>query len=316
MFIFDTAFTSALLNHMCLLHYRMPCTQAVGLSTHTQPLQEQAPIQVALKPKRRKHLQNVFLDDRGFPDQSNDYNTLLHGVDGSPILRKLKHPQPDLEALIDSMYFLHFVAAKHEAQMRKGMNLSHLDPSLQIKIYQIIQDYWSVFDEKGVFVPVNNYECITDTGSARPIAVKNILYGELEIKYMRKCIEALAKVGHIWQITDGSWLFKALLAPRPHQEHIKNIDDFVWCFCVNYIPLNGVTRVIAYPIPSVWKKLATLRGVPVGDTTNTRIIINDIVSWSSNKDYALEYIRCQLKVCQAYCLSLNLKKSHFFPTVF
>ncbi len=34
------------------------------------------------------------------------------------------------------------------------------------------------------------------------------------------------------------------------------------------------------------------------------------------EDYALEYIRCQLKVCQAYHLSLNLCKSHFFPEHF
>ncbi len=66
---------------------------------------------------------------------------------------------------------------------------------------------------------------------------------------MQKCIRALAKVGHIRQITDGSWLFKVLLAPKPHQEHIMNIDDFGWRFCVSYIPLNGVTRVVAYPIP-------------------------------------------------------------------
>jgi hypothetical protein len=222
-----------------------------------------------------------------------------------------------------------------------------------------------VFDEKGVFVPVKNYECVIDTESARPIAVKNILYSKLEIKYMRKCIAALAKVGHIQQITDGSCLFKALLALKPHQEHIKNIDGFIWHFCVNYIPLNGVTRIIAYPIPrwdtavfiefsmgcfiwmfdvpmgyhqlaialasqeklafqgvdaikwtytampfgptngpatfvnfiydidSVWKELAKSRGIPVGDTTNTQIIIDNIVSWSSNEDYALECIRCQ-----------------------
>jgi hypothetical protein len=177
------------------------------------------------------------------------------------------------------------------------------------------------------------------------------------------------------------------LAPKPHQEHIKTIDDFVWRFCINYIPLNGVTRVSAHPIlrcdtavfnefsmcrfiwmfdapmgyhqlavalesleklafqgvdaikwtytvmpfgptnrpapfvnfiyniNSVWKKLATLQGIPVGDTTNTRIIIDNIVSWSSDEDYALDYIRCQLKVCQAYRLSLNLKKSHFSHAV-
>jgi hypothetical protein len=66
---------------------------------------------------------------------------------------------------------------------------------------------------------------------------------------MQTAIAALKKVGHIGQVTDGRWLFKALLAPKPHQEHVWDIDKFVWRFCVNYIPLNSVTRIIAYPIP-------------------------------------------------------------------
>jgi len=79
--------------------------------------------------------------------------------------------------------------------MRNAMDLSHLDPAIQEKLYQIIRDYWSVFDDKGVFVPMKNYECVIDTGSARPIAVKKILYGKLEMVFiMRKCIAALAKV--------------------------------------------------------------------------------------------------------------------------
>ncbi len=66
---------------------------------------------------------------------------------------------------------------------------------------------------------------------------------------MRKCIAALAKIGHIIQVHDGHWHFKALLAAKPCQEHISNINKFVWCFCVNYIPLNQVTRLIAFSIP-------------------------------------------------------------------
>ena len=66
---------------------------------------------------------------------------------------------------------------------------------------------------------------------------------------MRKCIVSLKKLDHIRQIHDDEWLFKALLAPKPHQENISNILDFVWHFCVNYIPLNQSTRPIAYPIP-------------------------------------------------------------------
>ena len=133
--------------------------------------------------------------------------------------------------------------------MRQDVDLSHLDPDLQERIYSLIQEFWSVFDGKGVFVLVKNYKCIIDTGDARPIAVKKILYGERETVIMRRCIAALAKVGHIVQITEGQWIFKVILAPKPHQETVYNIEDFVWHFCINYIPLNGVTQIIAYPIP-------------------------------------------------------------------
>jgi hypothetical protein len=66
---------------------------------------------------------------------------------------------------------------------------------------------------------------------------------------MRKAIAALQKVGHIHQIHDGCWLFQAILAPKLHQEYVCHINDFVWRFYVNCVPLNLVTRIIAYPIP-------------------------------------------------------------------
>jgi hypothetical protein len=127
-------------------------------STGAQAQHKSSLIRVDPKPKRRKHLQNVFLDDRGFPDQSDDYNHVLHGMDGGPILRELCHPQPDLEVPVDPSYYLPFVAKKHEALMHKDMDLSHLNPTLQEKIYTIIREHWSVFNKKGVFVPVKNYD--------------------------------------------------------------------------------------------------------------------------------------------------------------
>jgi hypothetical protein len=75
------------------------------------------------------------------------------------------------------------------------------------------------------------------------------VYGPKETVVMHKSIAALAKVGHIRQINDGQWLFKALIAAKPHQEHISNIKDFVWRICVNYISLNQVACQIAFPIP-------------------------------------------------------------------
>ena len=125
--------------------------------------------------------------------------------------------------------------------MRRDLNLPHLEPQVRDRVYNLIKKYWPVFDTNGVFVPVKNYECVIDTGDSLPIAVKKILYGPKETPIMRKAIAALEKVGQIRQITDGRWLFKALLAPKPHQEHVRHMDNFVWRFCVNYIPLNSIT---------------------------------------------------------------------------
>ncbi len=124
-----------------------------------------------------------------------------------------------------------------------------MQPAICNQIYVLIKKYWSVFDDKGVFVPVKNYECVIDTGDAKPIAIKKILYGPREIPIMRTPIAALEKVSHTRQITDGRWLFKVLLAPKPHQEHMCDINKFIWRFCVNYILLNSVIRINAYPIP-------------------------------------------------------------------
>ena len=83
-------------------------------------------------------------------------------------------------------------------------------------------------------------------------------------------------------------------------------------------PTNGPATFVnsIHDIDSVWKVLAVSLGVPVGNTTSTCIIIEDILSHSSEEELALAYIRCQLRVCQAYRLSLNLLKSHFFPKRF
>ena len=149
------------------------------------------------KSKASKALAKCLLDDRGFPDQSDDYDHLLHSIDGGPVLRKLKHPALDLNAPVDPVFFSEFIPEKHEAQMHQDVDLSHLDPDLQEKIFSLIREFWSVFDSKGIFVPVKFYKCIIDTGDARPIAVKKILYGERKTVIMRRCIAALAKVGHI-----------------------------------------------------------------------------------------------------------------------
>jgi hypothetical protein len=167
-----------------------------------------------------------------------------------------------------------------------------------------------------------------------------------------------------------------------------DINKFIWRFCVNYIPLNSVTRIIAYPIPccdsaineefglaiffwlwdapmgchqlavalasqeklafqgpnaikwthtvmpfgltngpgtfinfihdlnSQWKVLAKQSGLVIDDDTNTKIIADDIFSSSDLLEKALLYMECQLCICQAYQLSLSLRKSCIFSKRF
>ena len=103
-----------MVNHL-LPHCRPQC---IKVSTYsTAKAEEVTPIQVAPKAKQRKCLKNVFLDDREFPDQSKYYNHVLHNIDSGPVLRKLKHPVPDMNASVDPAFFLEFIPEKHEAQM-------------------------------------------------------------------------------------------------------------------------------------------------------------------------------------------------------
>jgi hypothetical protein len=81
---------------------------------------------------------------------------------------------------------------------------------------------------------------------------------------------------------------------------------------------NGPATFITFihDINSVWKELAQEHGVPIDNDTNTKIIVDDIVSWAKVLDFAITYMECQLKICQAYWLSLNLRKSHIFLSRF
>ncbi len=133
--------------------------------------------------------------------------------------------------------------------MATELDVSHLEPSQAARLIALIKKYWTIFDERRTFTPMCGYQSVIDTRNAKPIALKKIMYGLIEMVTMHKSIATLTKVGHICQIHDDQWLFKAILVDKPHQEQVSNIEDYVWSFCVNCIPLNQVTRQIAYPFP-------------------------------------------------------------------
>ena len=122
-----TNYNFQLVNHF-LPQCRPPCIKAS--SYRTAQAEEGIPVQVAPKAKQSKRLQHLFLDDQGFPDQSDDYDHVLHNIYGGPILRKLKNPVLDLHAPLDPAFYSELIPEKHKAQIHQDVDMSHLDPDL------------------------------------------------------------------------------------------------------------------------------------------------------------------------------------------
>ncbi len=130
---------------------------------------------------------NVFINNRGFPDQLDEFDILLHNIDGRPGLRKLKHLPLTLNAT-NPLFSFSNNKLIHGEHLCKDLDLSHLDATFQQMIYALIRKYWPVFNNHGVNVPVKNYKCIIDTGDMHPIAVKKIHYSPKEIPIMHKAV--------------------------------------------------------------------------------------------------------------------------------
>ncbi len=95
----------------------------------------------------------------------------------------------------------------------------------------------------------------------------------------------------------------------------QGVDAIKWTYTVMpFRPTNGPATFINFihNIDSIWKEQAQQCGISINEDTNTKIIIDDIVSWADQVHHALAYMQCQLQVCQACNLSLNLHKSYFF----
>ena len=96
-------------------------------STVTDPIGKatppSSPIRVADKLECRRRIKNVFIDNRGFPDQSEEFDVLLHDIDDGPILWKLKHPPPPL-GVVNPLFLFPFDELIHGVRLCKDLDLS------------------------------------------------------------------------------------------------------------------------------------------------------------------------------------------------
>ena len=145
---------------------------------------------------------------------------------------------------------IEFDPARDQAYLDKNLQIGdHVPPEIKQRIINLVKKFWCTFYEENVKIPITGYKCVIDTGDARPTVARNIRYGVHETPIMQQAINALLANDQICVDVDSSWLSKAVLAPKPHQEEVSNISDFIWRFCINYIAVNHVTQIWSYFIP-------------------------------------------------------------------
>lgn len=146
-----------------------------------------------------------------------------------------------------------------EANLQVG---SDCTPELRVKLERIIKDHWDSFFEEGAWHPVLGYEFVIDTGTSKPVSVRPPDYGSRESVLMLDQIKVLKHNDWIREFLHGGWGDGIILAPKPHQEHVTDIKDFVWRMCVSYRKLNSVTEPFVFPIPRCSNAVKDLGGLP------------------------------------------------------
>jgi hypothetical protein len=130
-------------------------------------------------------------------------------------------------------------------------------------IVTIIQQYWDCFCNDGAKRTILGYEFAIDTGNHTPVCCKKPQYGPHESRIIMDNIETLKHNSWIKECA-GPWGSIIVLAPKPHQEHVNDISDFVWRMCVSYRKLNSITKPFQYPIPRCDDAIDIL-GACIGD---------------------------------------------------
>ena len=134
-------------------------------------------------------------------------------------------------------------------ELLKNLNIgTSVNPTTAQQIAHLIQKYWDCFYADGVKLPVLHFEFAVDTGTSKPVCCPQPRYGIFERVIMQEQLDTLLHNEWIEPAT-GPWGSMIVLAPKPHQEEVTNIKDFVWRMCISYRKLNAITLPFEYPIP-------------------------------------------------------------------
>ena len=142
------------------------------------------------------------------------------------MIRKRRYDPPGL-CDVDRNFGEEYVKANHGKVLCDELKIDHLTKFQQEILTAVVEEYWRVFSKQGVTPPAKDYGREIDTGDAKPIRCKNPTFGPHETPIIKKPIAKLVELGMADQIYDDGWSSKPLLAAKPHQENVTDIDDFV-----------------------------------------------------------------------------------------
>ena len=142
-----------------------------------------------------------------------------------------------------------FDDTQHSTEITNDLKLHEsLDDNTRAAITRIVKEYWDCFAKSGAKRTILGYEFGIDTGGATPVCCRQPSYGPYESRIIMKQVEQLLHNEWIEEC-GGPWGSMIVLAQKPHQEHITDINEFVWRMCVSYRKLNSVTKPFQFPIP-------------------------------------------------------------------
>ena len=148
------------------------------------------------KPKWRAKTQNLWKEN--VKDEEATFEYLLQNRLSHTLRRKsasdFPPPNPNFAYSYDDKI--------DRAELERNIIFDdHISPSLKIRTIQFVKEFWDVFREEGVSIPIQGYEMVIDTGDAKPIAVRQPHYGLHETPIMQKTIDSLLKLNHITKDT-------------------------------------------------------------------------------------------------------------------
>ena len=134
----------------------------------------------------------------------------------------------------------------------KILDSLHIGPTitanLRSKIVNLVTHYWDVFAPEGICRPILGYQFKIDTGTNKGVCCRPPSYGHYESKIIMDHIKVLFDNNWIRECSSGPFGAPIVLAPKPHQENVDKIEEFVWRMCVSYRALNRITIPFEYPI--------------------------------------------------------------------